>query len=84
MNIVEFIPPDLTILSTAGLVLLSFMTSALTASVGLGGGLVLLVALASFLPPLVVLPVHGVVQLGSNFGRASPVSYTHLTLPTKA
>ena len=71
MNIVDFVPPDLTVLLTAGLVLLSFLTSALTASVGLGGGLVLLVVLASFLPPLVVLPVHGVVQFGSNFGRAS-------------
>ena len=71
MNIVDFVPPDLTVLLTAALVLLSFLTSALTASVGLGGGLVLLVVLASFLPPLVVLPVHGVVQFGSNFGRAS-------------
>ena len=86
MNIVEFIPPDLTILSTTGLVLLSFLTSALTAAVGIGGGLIFLAALASFLPPLVVLPVHGMVQFGSNGGRAGlmfePVSYTHLTLPT--
>ena len=58
MNIVDFVPPDLTVLLTAALVLLSFLTSALTASVGLGGGLVLLVVLASFLPPLVVLPVQ--------------------------
>ena len=70
MNIVEFIPPDLTILSTTALVLLSFLTSALTAAVGIGGGLVFLAALASFLPPLVVLPVHAMVQFGSNGGRA--------------
>ena len=65
MNIVELIPPDLTVLSTTGLVLLSFLTSALTAAVGIGGGLVFLAALASFLPPVVVLPVHGMVQFGS-------------------
>ena len=77
MNIVELIPPDLTVLSTTGLVLLSFLTSALTAAVGIGGGLVFLAALASFLPPLVVLPVHGVVQFGSNGGRAS-LMYEHI------
>ncbi len=77
MNIVELIPPDLTALSTTGLVLLSFLTSALTAAVGIGGGLVFLAALASFLPPLVVLPVHGMVQFGSNGGRAS-LMYEHI------
>ena len=77
MNIVELIPPDLTVLSTTGLVLLSFLTSALTAAVGIGGGLVFLAALASFLPPVVVLPVHGMVQFGSNGGRAS-LMYEHI------
>ena len=71
MTALDFIPPDLTVLSATGLVLLSFLTSAITASLGLGGGLILLVALASFLPPLVVIPIHAVVQLGSNFGRQS-------------
>ena len=77
MNIIEFVPPGLTILSTTGLVLLSFLTSALTAAIGLGGGLVLLVVLASFLPPLVVLPIHGMVQFGSNCGRAT-LMYQHI------
>jgi uncharacterized membrane protein YfcA len=71
MTALDFIPHDLTVLSATGLVLLSFLTSAITASLGLGGGLILLVVLASFLPPLVVIPIHAVVQLGSNFGRAS-------------
>lgn len=52
------------------LVTLSFFTSALSAAVGIGGGVALIVAMASFLPPATVLPVHGVVQLGSNAGRA--------------
>ena len=70
MDLYALIPSDLTIVSAGGLVALSFFTSALTAAVGIGGGLVLLAVMASFLPPLVVLPVHGIVQLGSNGGRA--------------
>ena len=49
---------------------LSLFTSALTAAAGIGGGLVLLSVMTSFLPPVVVIPIHGVVQLGSNAGRA--------------
>ena len=52
-----------------GLVALSMFTSALTAAAGIGGGLVLLSVMASFLTPVVVIPIHGVVQLGSNAGR---------------
>lgn len=70
MDLYALIPSDLTIVSAGGLVALSFFTSALTAAVGIGGGVVLLAVMASFLPPLVVLPVHGIVQLGSNGGRA--------------
>ena len=29
----------------------------------------MLTVMVSFLPPIVVLPVHGVIQLGSNSGR---------------
>ena len=65
----ELIPPELSALSATGLVALSFFTSALTAAVGIGGGLLLLTVMVSFLPPIIVLPVHGVIQLGSNGGR---------------
>ena len=65
----ELIPPELSMLSAAGLVALSFFTSTLTAAVGIGGGLLLLTVMVSFLPPIIVLPVHGVIQMGSNGGR---------------
>ena len=65
----ELIPPELSMLSAAGLVVLSFITSMLTAAVGIGGGLLLLTVMVSYLPPIIVLPVHGVIQLGSNGGR---------------
>ncbi len=65
----ELIPPELSMLSAVGLVVLSFITSMLTAAVGIGGGLLMLTVMVSFLPPIIVLPVHGVIQLGSNGGR---------------
>lgn len=58
-------------LAAVALVALSLATSALTAAAGIGGGLVLLSVMASFLPPVIVIPIHGVVQLGSNAGRAA-------------
>jgi len=52
------------------LVLASFFTSALTAAFGIGGGVAMLGLMASTLNPAVIIAVHGVVQLGSNMGRA--------------
>jgi uncharacterized membrane protein YfcA len=53
-----------------GLVAASFGTSFITAAFGIGGGGVLLAILASLVPPAALIPVHGLVQLGSNTGRA--------------
>jgi len=41
-----------------------------TAALGAGGGILMLMILAQVLPPQVIIPVHGLVQLGSNAGRA--------------
>lgn len=49
----------------------SFGTSFLTAAFGIGGGAVLLAILASLIPPAALIPVHGLVQFGSNVGRAA-------------
>lgn len=49
---------------------LSFVTSGMTAAAGIGGGLVLLAVMTTVYPPTVLLPVHAVIQLGSNGGRA--------------
>lgn len=45
-------------------------TSFMTAAMGIGGGVLLLAILASTLPPAALIPVHGLVQLGSNGNRA--------------
>lgn len=51
------------------LAFITLLTSTLTAIVGMGGGMVLIGILPSFLPPLALIPVHGVVQLTSNASR---------------
>lgn len=49
---------------------MSFASSFITAAMGIGGGVLLLAVMASLVPPLALIPVHGVIQLGSNFFRA--------------
>lgn len=49
----------------------SFIGSFITVTFGLGGGIFLLAVMASLLPPAALIPVHGVVQLGSNLFRAA-------------
>ncbi len=49
---------------------LALVTALIGALFGLGGGTILLAAMAMLLPPLAVIPVHAVVQLGANGGRA--------------
>ncbi|MGX1790312.1 sulfite exporter TauE/SafE family protein [Bosea sp. NPDC055332] len=51
------------------LVAVSFLTSAITAAFGIGGGVAMLGALAGTVPPGVIIAVHGLVQVGSNLGR---------------
>ena len=48
----------------------SLTGSFITASLGLGGGALTIATMALIMPPTVLVPLHGVVQLGSNFGRA--------------
>jgi uncharacterized membrane protein YfcA len=41
-----------------------------SAAFGLGGGAALVAVMASIMPPLAIIPIHAVVQVGSNFFRA--------------
>jgi uncharacterized membrane protein YfcA len=59
----------LTVWSFFGLCAISFVGSFIAAALGLGGGILVLAVMALVLPPSVLIPVHGVVQLGSNLGR---------------
>ena len=68
--LVSLSPPDLAVLPALLLLASSFATSAITAAVGLGGGVTLLAIMAMVMPAAALVPVHGVVQIGSNAGRA--------------
>ena len=47
----------------------SALTSFLSAALGVGGGVALLAIMGSVMPVTTMIPVHGVVQVGSNAGR---------------
>lgn len=66
------------------LITLAFFTSALSAITAAGGGMLLITAMALLLPVNVVIPLHAVTQLVSNFSRAalSPgATVWHITVP---
>lgn len=65
----DFLPPEIGPFAAATLVAVSFLTSAMTAAFGIGGGVSFLAVLATVAPPAAIIPVHAVVQLGSNTGR---------------
>ena len=67
--IATLLPETVSPLLLAALAAASFATSFITAAFGIGGGAVLIAILASLIPPAALIPVHGVVQLGSNAGR---------------
>lgn len=50
--------------------IITFFTSAIAGVVGLGGGMILIAILPSFLPVNALVPVHGLTQLSSNLSRA--------------
>jgi uncharacterized membrane protein YfcA len=63
------LPADIETWTVAVLLCASFASSLITVAMGIGGGSLLLAIMASLLPPAALIPVHGVVQLGSNAGR---------------
>ena len=64
------LPPDLSIAAGLVLIVVSFIASAIAAALGLGGGILMLAVMANLLPAAAIVPVHAVIQLGSNAGRA--------------
>lgn len=67
----------------------AFVSSFLTACMGVGGGAFLLLVMAFYFPPAILIPLHGVVQLGSNLGRiltlwrvVNPTTIAFFTLGT--
>jgi len=76
----DLLPAEISLSVGAALMAVSFVGSFITAAFGIGGGVVVLAVLASLLPPVALIPIHGVVQLGSNTGRAL-ILRTHISRP---
>lgn len=66
----DLLPESLSLLDAGLLIISAGFTSLLTAAVGIGGGVLLLAIMAGMLPVAALIPVHGLVQLGSNGNRA--------------
>ena len=64
------LPDGVSYVSAIILVAASFFTSGLTAAAGVGGGLLMLALMTYLIPISALIPVHGLVQLGSNAGRS--------------
>ncbi len=60
----------ISLLTATGLIILAGFTSLMTASLGIGGGVLLLAVMATTVPVAALIPLHGLVQLGSNGNRA--------------
>ena len=68
-ELVSLLPPAMPLLDAGLLVAASLVTSFISAAFGIGGGFTLIALLALLLPPAALIPIHGIVQLGSNAGR---------------
>lgn len=62
--------PEVSTGAFIALCLVSFSTSVISATFGLGGGVTLLTIIAFLLPPLAIIPIHGVIQMSSDLSRA--------------
>ncbi|GGL61648.1 sulfite exporter TauE/SafE family protein [Wenxinia marina] len=68
--LVPFLPDGLAAGAAALLLGASFAGSFITVAFGIGGGAFLLAIMATLVPPAALIPTHGVIQIGSNLGRA--------------
>ena len=63
--------PDVPAWATALMLAAGVLTACLTTAVGAGGGVLMLGVMSLFLPVTTVLPLHGVIQAGSNGVRSA-------------
>lgn len=66
----DLIPQSLPLVEAVFLIVVAGLTSMITASFGIGGGAMLIAIMAQIVPVAALIPVHGLVQFGSNFNRA--------------
>lgn len=80
---ITLLPENLSLSVALFLLASSVITSMITASLGAGGGVLLLILMATWMPAAAIIPVHGMIQLGSNGGRAA-LTWKHIDWRTVA
>ncbi|MEH6566096.1 MAG: sulfite exporter TauE/SafE family protein [Halopseudomonas sp.] len=75
----QWLPEHFPPLLALALILCSAFTSMITAALGAGGGVMMLAIMALSMPTAAIIPVHGLVQLGSNANRAL-MTWRHINL----
>ena len=66
-----YLPAEISNYTSILMVAVSLLCSFISAAAGIGGGLMMLAFLSALLPPVYLVPIHGIIQFGSNFFRAS-------------
>ncbi len=66
----ELLPASISLFDAIVLITTAGVTSLITAAMGIGGGVLLLAVMATIVPVAALIPLHGLVQLGSNGNRA--------------
>jgi len=70
LHLLDLLSGGLPPVTVLGLAAASFLGSFITVALGIGGGALLLAIMANLVPPVALIPVHGVIQFGSNVFRA--------------
>jgi len=78
MTWIELLPADLGAAEAIALLTVSLVAGIVSTVAGVGGGILMLAALASVIPPAALIPVHGIVQIGANIGRVV-LLFKHVT-----
>ena len=66
-----YLPAEISNLTAILMIAVSMLCSFISAAAGIGGGLMMLAFLSALLPPMYLIPIHGIIQFGSNFFRAT-------------
>lgn len=64
-----YLPDNVSLAGAFVLIVINLLCAFISTALSLGGGLLMLVSLSFFVPPAALVPVHGIIQLGSNFAR---------------
>jgi uncharacterized membrane protein YfcA len=73
-----YLPSEISNMTAMLMIVVSLVTSFISAAAGIGGGLMMLAFLSALLPPMYLVPIHGIIQFGSNFFRAT-LSYKEIS-----